>query len=370
MNSEKKRLISYEANIRAFLDRFGVGCGNTMFITLTFRNNLTDKILAGKAFDHLKKFISSKRHRMDFLKEVYPNYTDERKKKMANLDVSRLSYVCVWERQKRGAWHAHLLVNLPNWGTKNLKFFLRWIVKRVGLRSVDYGQSTYRRDGDEEKIKCPRTKYVPKQLTYDQVQLLKKYPAFRVCSGKGDFQEDNNYDQYSFGYIDVKWTWTFSKGKKVNDIKRPVEGDSTGVFNRWDKAVNSAKKYLLKYILKQRGDVRNKGCRLISFSAKGFLKPYSSNYNFNTEQVQNNRLVYRFIAKACTQLGELSFDFERLFWRIPPKKRIDIPMMFLRRQFKALTELIVGEKHLHMSDGKVSKSDVLYNKLLFQFSNF
>jgi len=58
--------------------------GLTTMITLTYRENMTDRARMGHDFDKLVKRI----------RRVIPDFT----------------YLCVFEKQKRGAWHAHIAV--------------------------------------------------------------------------------------------------------------------------------------------------------------------------------------------------------------------------------------------------------------------
>lgn len=357
MNSEKKRLISYEANTKGFLDKFGVGQGNSMFMTITFRNNLTDKKLAGKAFDHLKKYISNTRQRESFLDSNYPNYDLERRNKMANLQESKFNYVCVWERQKRGAWHAHLLVNLPNWGTKNLKNFMRWICAKIY-------------QNESQRVEYTQTEFKPTVLTFKEFQKIRgdRKKATELIKSQVTTKTEAN-ENYTFGFIDVKWTFTFGKnGKRVTDIERPYEGCSQSVINRWNKAVNSAKKYVLKYILKQRGDRRTKGCRLISFSSKGGFKKWSSNFAFNTKSYQNIRLVLHFVNRCCKITG---FNFESLYWRMKVKDRFKVSELFFSGHLKRLAEFIISQYQLHMGNYRnCSTLDIWYQDLAGQFIQY
>jgi len=107
------------------------------YLTFTFQENITDKAEAERRFKPLKDWFARR----------------------------GVAYYGVWERQKRGAWHIHLLVNrycdvntlrpfltLRGWGTQ-MRF------ERVGKGS--------RRWGDPEKLVKYLLKYLSKQATED-----------------------------------------------------------------------------------------------------------------------------------------------------------------------------------------------------------
>ncbi len=83
--------------------------GLTTMVTLTYRENMTDRERMARDFD-----VFVKR-----LRRVVPD----------------LQYVCVFERQKRGAWHAHIAVP---------RVFSHYLHKGVLVRSYDLLRSMWR----------------------------------------------------------------------------------------------------------------------------------------------------------------------------------------------------------------------------------
>ena len=79
----RKQAYSLHENVEKFIKLFGLGCVG--FLTLTFKDNVTDHKEAYRRFNSL---------RSNFLNKIFPDY------------------MLVKERQKRGAWHYHLLVGL------------------------------------------------------------------------------------------------------------------------------------------------------------------------------------------------------------------------------------------------------------------
>jgi hypothetical protein len=79
----RKQAYSLNENVERFIEMFGLECVG--FLTLTFKDNVTDHKEAYRRFGNLRK---------QFLSKAFPDY------------------MLVKERQQRGAWHYHLLVGL------------------------------------------------------------------------------------------------------------------------------------------------------------------------------------------------------------------------------------------------------------------
>ena len=109
-------------------------CQYSKFITLTTKENITDRE------QFLKMFDSFRRNFRNNLKEA-------------------LKYLGVLEQQKRGAWHIHLVV----FNKKKLDFLTLkkcWTVGSVDLKKVDYNRNL--------------GIYLAKYLTKENIQLNKK----------------------------------------------------------------------------------------------------------------------------------------------------------------------------------------------------
>ena len=85
-------------NISAFCRKYGLGRGNSFFLTLTFKENIIDKKESSSILNSL-------------LTEIRTYYKD-------------FSYISVAERQKRGSWHYHLLCHSKFVTMKSFKRFL------------------------------------------------------------------------------------------------------------------------------------------------------------------------------------------------------------------------------------------------------
>lgn len=81
---------------------------NTM-LTLTYRENMTDRARMQRDFDVFMKRV----------RRIFPGF----------------QYVCVFERQKRGAWHAHIAVH---------RLLSHYVVKGVMVKSYDLLRTVWR----------------------------------------------------------------------------------------------------------------------------------------------------------------------------------------------------------------------------------
>ncbi len=131
-----KALFREEMNIKGFCKDYGVGHGNTFFFTQTFKENIKDKKEAGMYWNVLRTQIT----------KIFPLFR----------------YICVWERQERGAWHLHALCNIPSVGSmKKFRVVLRDIIKRsntpIGFFHVQW---TF---GNSQSIGNYMYKYLTKQ---------------------------------------------------------------------------------------------------------------------------------------------------------------------------------------------------------------
>lgn len=124
-------------NIRKFIKVFGFGEGKTRFFTMTFSEHITNKLEASKYWN---VFLTS-------IKKRFPSW----------------AFVGVWERQKSGRWHLHLLVNVYNVSNNSLKRFFRYYSGvsslPVGFTDIKY---TYD-DSTEDRLVFYLMKYLTKE---------------------------------------------------------------------------------------------------------------------------------------------------------------------------------------------------------------
>lgn len=76
MSYHSKALYREEMNIKSFAKKYGIGRGRTFLLTLTFKDNITDKKEAAMYWNIIRTQIT----------KIF----------------SLFRYICVWERQKRG----------------------------------------------------------------------------------------------------------------------------------------------------------------------------------------------------------------------------------------------------------------------------
>jgi hypothetical protein len=84
------------------------GAKNELWVTLTYKENITDLAKVSKDFD---KFIKRWKYFLQkyYGKNIAKKYKDEEIQKK-----SKMEFIKVLEPQGRGAWHIHLLVKFPN----------------------------------------------------------------------------------------------------------------------------------------------------------------------------------------------------------------------------------------------------------------
>ncbi len=295
-------------NIYKFLCDYGVGRNKTMFMTLTFAKKLYDKSLASGAWAKLRKFISSASKRKKFLEEYYKFNSDKYDiDKMSSLSESAFNFVITWEKHKDGAWHAHLVISIPNWSTSAFRAFLKWCSGRVGARKgkpkmgkLPPKPSVYRREGSVEWTQVGVTKsaktviltrnvgysYYKLDVSPEQLKFMNKQCLNQCGDIKDEYKRKVAQIDAEFalrkkaaliGFTDV--CWTYCKDKKGNKII-DFEGHSV---KKLFKAFRNCAKYLTKYITKSRETVHDdnikRRTRLISFS-QGFEKASGNKFSF------------------------------------------------------------------------------------------
>ncbi|MBQ7404270.1 MAG: hypothetical protein IJW05_12635 [Lentisphaeria bacterium] len=143
---EKKAIYRDRENIFQFVKTFGVGQGKTFFFTLTFSDNVTDRKIAGEHWNLLNTAI----------------------KKMWN----DFKYILVAERQKRGAWHFHVLGNISS--LPSLNVFLKYVRGFFSVSSKPFGfcKCIWTYGKSYKGVAAYMTKYMQKQEREKGVRLV------------------------------------------------------------------------------------------------------------------------------------------------------------------------------------------------------
>jgi len=123
-------------NLGRFAENYGIGQGNTRMITITFKDNILDKKEAASRWNVLKTS----------LKAIIPIFR----------------YIAVWERQKRGAWHMHLLVSAPTVSNKKLREYFNNYSSASSL-NIGFVKIFWTTGNDFKGIKNYLTKYLLKE---------------------------------------------------------------------------------------------------------------------------------------------------------------------------------------------------------------
>lgn len=123
-------------NIGHFAKTYGIGRGNTFFFTLTFKNNVINKKEASRMWHNLLSQINKR--------------------------FSIFRYIMISERQKRGAWHFHILCssNIPS-----LNRFIRFVEYFIRTSGFCYGfvNAKWTNGKDYNGISIYLTKYLTKE---------------------------------------------------------------------------------------------------------------------------------------------------------------------------------------------------------------
>lgn len=124
----------------------------TTMLTLTYRENMQDRSRMARDFDVFIKRV----------RRVVPDF----------------QYVCVFERQKRGAWHAHIAVP---------KVLSHYLHKGVLVRSYDLLRSIWRAVVTEGNVDVSRRKRLGRSIA-KLASYLSKYitKGFESGEGSGD----------------------------------------------------------------------------------------------------------------------------------------------------------------------------------------
>ena len=143
---EKKAIYRDRENIFQFVRTYGVGQGNTFFFTLTFSDNVTDRKIAGEYWNLLNTAI----------KKMWNNF----------------KYILVAERQKRGAWHFHVLGNIA--GLPSLNVFLKYVRSFIAVSSKPFGfcKCIWTYGSSYKGVAAYMTKYMQKQVREKGVRLI------------------------------------------------------------------------------------------------------------------------------------------------------------------------------------------------------
>lgn len=155
MSYHAKALFREEHNIKGFCKDYGIGRGNTFFLTITFKSNVIDKGEAVKYWNKLRTQLT----------KVYKLFR----------------YICVYERQNRGAWHMHILCNCPFVSMKGFKLVLREKLKNSNTE-IGYCQAkwTY---GTADSIGNYMFKYLTKSDREPYIRYVNYSRNFLRCCG-------------------------------------------------------------------------------------------------------------------------------------------------------------------------------------------
>lgn len=146
-------------NIGRFAENYGIGQGNTRMLTLTFAKNVSDKIIASS---HWNVMLTCIRKYIPYFK-----------------------FICVWERQKNGSWHLHLLIHAPL--TSN-KAFRRILQDFISTSNLPFGffKLKWTSGRDFQGIKQYLTKYLLKECREKGIRYV-GYSRNWVRKVKGGF---------------------------------------------------------------------------------------------------------------------------------------------------------------------------------------
>jgi len=106
----RKAVFRDRLNLEAFSKQYGIGMGKSFLFTITFKKNVVEKAEASSILNVLLTSIRS----------FCPSF----------------NYVCVAERQKRGAWHFHMLCSSP---LRALSYFKREVSRFIRVSSLPLG---------------------------------------------------------------------------------------------------------------------------------------------------------------------------------------------------------------------------------------
>ena len=143
----RKALFRDRMNLEAFSKKYGVGMGRTFLFTITFKENIVSK---SDASSYLNVLLTT-------IRRFCPVF----------------NYICVAERQKRGAWHFHLLCSAP---LSSLSFFKREVSRYIDSSSLPLGfyHCKWTTGTDFKGVSFYLTKYFTK--------LEKREPGIRYVS--------------------------------------------------------------------------------------------------------------------------------------------------------------------------------------------
>jgi hypothetical protein len=159
-----KAIFRESGNIEQFAKTYGIGRGQTFMFTLTFKDNVISKAEASKRWNVLLTNIKKK------------------------LDLFR--FVLVWERQKRGSWHCHLLCNAP----VTMKKFKQVVRDFIDVSGINFGfiHARWTSGKDFKGVSIYLSKYLQKEhrekgvryVSYSQNWIRRVKGSFSFVGGK------------------------------------------------------------------------------------------------------------------------------------------------------------------------------------------
>lgn len=143
---QKKAIYRDRENIFQFVKTYGVGQGKTFFFTLTFSENVTDRKVAGSYWNILNTEI----------KKMWKDFR----------------YILVAERQKRGAWHFHVLGYIQS--LPSLNVFLKYVRGFTSRSSQPFGfcKCIWTYGQSYKAVAAYMVKYMQKQVREKGVRLV------------------------------------------------------------------------------------------------------------------------------------------------------------------------------------------------------
>lgn len=212
MSYHSKALYREEMNLKGFFKKYGIGRGKTYFFTVTFVENVIDKKDAVHAWNILRTQITKK--------------------------YKLFRYICIWERQKRGAWHCHVICNCPSVGA--LYKFIDYVKEAIWKSNTQLGfTSAIWTHGNAVSCGNYMYKYLNKETREKGIRYINYSRNFvRVCSSQFMFVgglagvwrgccrvlNDMFPDTFKFFYENARFDYLLSC---VNG----VSGDAKSFFN-------------------------------------------------------------------------------------------------------------------------------------------
>ena len=153
------------------------------FITLTFADKENekkyDKLCKNEGLENFFEYVNG--YDFDESLNAYRNFYDRIYKRMKK-EGKEFKYVTVWEKQKSGKYHYHLICNdypkdeeyiIPKWLAMDYKKYE--YDTGIGLKLWTYGKSEVQRVRDERKMTTYISKYIVKSFKNIDIEEYREY---------------------------------------------------------------------------------------------------------------------------------------------------------------------------------------------------